>query len=187
MKLQNNSPVVLAFTGASLLALILDFFTSGASTTLVFSVYRSSFTNPLTYVRMFMHVLGHSSYSHFMSNILMILVVGPSLEEKYGSNRLLLSIVVTAVVTGLFHMLAFNSVLLGASGIVFMMIMLSSFSGFESGHIPITMILLILLYLGKEVVDVFDSADNISQTIHILGGVCGLVMGWIFNSESVNG
>lgn len=94
-----NAPVVLLFALLSLLVLLLDGWTGGDSTTRFFCVYRSSLADPLTYVRFFGHVLGHTGYSHYMNNMLLLLLVGPGLEEKYGSRNLLMTILVTALVT----------------------------------------------------------------------------------------
>ena len=112
-----NAPVVLLFALLSLLVLLLDGWTGGVSTTRFFCVYRSSLADPLTYVRFFGHVLGHSGYSHYMNNMLLLLLVGPGLEEKYGSLNLLMTILVTALVTGLVQFIFFpGTALLGASG-----------------------------------------------------------------------
>ena len=130
-------------------------------------------------MRFFTHVLGHSGYSHYMGNMLLLLLVGPGLEEKYGSRNLLLTIVITAFATGLVQFLLFpHSALLGASGIVFMMIVLSSFTAARKGEIPVTLILVVIFYLGGEIVDGLFQRDNISQIAHIVGGVCGLVFGF---------
>ena len=99
-KIQFNAPVVLSLAGLSLVALILGYLTGGRSTTALFSCYRSSLLRPLTYVRLFGHVLGHSGYEHYINNMLMILVIGPGLEERYGSRALLRSILVTAAISG---------------------------------------------------------------------------------------
>ena len=144
-----NSPVVLCFALLSLLALLLGDVTGGAATTRFFCVYRSSLADPLTYLRLFTHVLGHAGYSHYMGNMLLLLLVGPPLEEKYGSRTLLLTIAVTALVTGLVQFIFFpQTALLGASGVVFMMIVLSSFTEMKKGGIPITLILVVVFYLG---------------------------------------
>ena len=109
-----NAPVILTFALLSLLALLLGNWTDGAATYQYFSVYRSSLSDPLTYVRFFGHVLGHADYEHYMSNMLLILLVGPGLEEKYGSGTMVWTIAVTALVTGLVHFVFFpGSVLLG--------------------------------------------------------------------------
>lgn len=178
-KIQYNSPVVLTFAGLSLIALILGYITGGATNTLLFSVYRSSPLNPLTYVRLFCHVLGHSGYQHYIGNMLMILVIGPVLEEKYGSRSLLQAILITALVSGLVQVIFFPATaILGASGIVFMMIVLSSLAGAEEGRIPLTLILVVIFYIGGEIINGVFQQDNISQMAHIIGGLCGAVIGF---------
>ncbi len=179
IKIQYNSPVVLSFAILSLLVLILGKITAGKSNLLLFSIYHSSLLDVLTYPRFILHVLGHSDYSHYIGNMMMILVIGPPLEERYGSKRLLWVILMTAFVSGLIHWFFFpNSALMGASGIVFMMIVLSSLSGMQNGCIPITLILVLVLYIGGEILDGILFRDQISQLTHIIGGICGAVFGF---------
>ena len=178
IKLQYNSPVVLSFAIASLIVLWFDIFTGGRSSYALFSVYRSSFSDPGTYVRFFLHVLGHADYAHYLGNMMFILVLGPPLEERYGSRPLFWAIFLTAMVSGMIHWLFFgHTVLMGASGIVFMMIAMASLSGMKNGCIPITLVLVLLLYLGGEIVDGITLRDNISQLSHIVGGICGALLG----------
>jgi membrane associated rhomboid family serine protease len=179
IKLQYNSPVVLSFALLSLAALLLDGVTGGYTTSKLFCVYRSSLSDFFTYVRFFGHVLGHADYSHYMGNMLLLLLVGPALEEKYGSKTLLMSIAVTALVTGLVNFVFFpGTALLGASGIVFMMIVLSSFTEMKKGGIPVTLILVVIFYLGGEIMDGLRGGDSVSQLTHIVGGVCGMFFGF---------
>ena len=174
-----NAPVILTFALLSLLALLLGNWTNGAATHQYFSVYRSSLSDPLTYVRFIGHVLGHADYEHYMGNMLLLLLVGPGLEEKYGSGTMVWMILVTALVTGLAHFVFFpGSALLGASGVVFMMIVLSSFTAMRRGEIPVTLILVVIFYLGGEIMDGLFKKDNISQITHIVGGLCGLIFGF---------
>ena len=178
LKFHYNSPVVLTFALISLFALLLDVVTGGQSTHNIFSVYRCSLRDPLAYPRFFCHVLGHVNYSHFIGNMMLILVVGPTLEEIYGSRKLLMAIGMTALVSGMVQWLIFPGVsLMGASGIVFMMIVMSSLSGMKNGSIPITFVLVALLYLGGEVIDGIFIKDNVSQLTHIVGGICGALLG----------
>ncbi len=184
IKFKFNSPVVLCFAIISLIALILGYVTGGVSTRTFFCVYRSSWGDPLTYVRMFCHVLGHADISHYVNNMLYILLLGPILEEKYGSKNILVMILITALITGLINTIFFTNGLLGASGIVFMMIVLSSMVSFKQGQIPITMILVVILYLGNELIAGVFTKDNVSQLTHILGGICGGVYGWAYNKHN---
>ena len=100
------------------------------------------------------------------------------LEERYGSRALFWAVFVTALVSGMVHWLFFpGTALMGASGIVFMMIVMSSLSGMREGSIPLTLILVLVLYIGKEVIDGVTLSDNVSQLTHIIGGLCGAFLG----------
>ena len=177
-RLQYNAPVTLTFALVSLAALLLGKLTNGWTDTYLFSVWHSSLSDILTYPRFFLHVLGHVDYDHYIGNMMMILVVGPGLEEKYGSRPLFWAIFLTAFVSGMVHWLFFpGTALLGASGIVFMMIVMSSLAGMKNGCIPITLILVLVLYIGGEIVDGVMLKDNISQLSHIVGGICGAFLG----------
>lgn len=178
-KIQYNSPVVLTFAAISLGALILNGLTHGISNSLIFSVYRSSPKDPFTYIRLFCHVMGHSDLNHYVSNMMMFLLLGPIVEEKYGSRNLAILIAITAVITGLVNMMLFrDTALLGASGVVFCLVVLASMTSFSSGRIPLTMILVMVLYLGQEIYSGLFTRDNISQLTHIIGGVVGCVYGY---------
>ena len=172
-----NAPVIIGFTALSFVAMLAGQLTGGVATRLLFCTYPGSLLDPLTYVRMFTHVLGHADYSHWLGNFLLILVVGPSLEQRYGSRRLLGLIALTAFVIALLNNLLFRNALLGASGVAFMMILLASFAGREEGTVPLTLILVAALWLGGEVVDAF-TADNVSQFAHIMGGAVGCAAGF---------
>lgn len=184
VKISFNSPVIISFTAVCFLSLLLSFLTRGISNDLLFSVYHSSLASPLTYIRFFGHVFGHAGWEHFIGNITLLLVVGPLLEEKYGSKAILGVILSTAFVTGLIHWILFpGSMLLGASGVVFALIILSSFTSMEEGQIPLTFILVALIYIGEQVYQGIFVKDNISNLTHIAGGVVGAVYGRLLNRE----
>lgn len=84
---------------------------------------------------------------------------------------------VTAFVTGILNVLFFPTGLMGASGIVFMLILLVSFTNVSAGQIPVTFILVALLFIGKEVIQSTE-ANQISEAAHIIGGICGGVFGF---------
>ena len=177
MRISYNSPVILTLTIVCVGILFLDSLLAGTVIRSFFTVYPSfSFVNPLDYLRIFSHALGHANWTHLLSNFTFILLLGPILEEKYGSKPLLVMMFVTASITGVLNVLFFSTGLLGASGIVFMLIILSSITNIQKGEIPLTFILISALFLGKEVLDAFK-ADNVSQFAHVIGGVCGGVFG----------
>jgi len=183
MKIHYNSPVILTFTLAAFVARILGDISADTLTHMFFVLQtNASLFNPLSYLRIFTHVLGHANWEHFVGNFSLILLIGPLLEEKHGSRKMAIMIFTTAVVTGLLHLLIFPGGLLGASGIVFMLILLGSFSNIKQGHIPLTFILIVILYLGKELYYSFRQ-DNISQFAHIIGGLVGSGFGFRGSQE----
>lgn len=183
-KIHYNSPVILTYFIVSFISLILGYITDNASTNALFSVYRSSLGDLLTYVRLFGHVIGHADFNHFLNNMLLILVIGPAMEEKYGSGALLVGIALTALISGILQFFFFpNSMLLGASGIVFMLIMLSSLSGMKEGYIPLTLIFAGVLYVGQEMYSMFFVYDNVANFMHIVGGACGTAFGFLVSKK----
>lgn len=180
MRISYNSPVILSFTFISAAVYLMDVIFFGNLTRNFFTVYPGfSFLNPLDYLRLVSHAIGHSSWQHLLGNFTFILLIGPILEEKYGSRDLLLMMFITALITGVLNSFFFSTGLLGASGIVFMLIILSSITNIRQGEIPLTFILITVLFLGQEVVNI-ARADNISQTAHIIGGICGGFFGLQF-------
>lgn len=179
MRIRYNAPVTLTFTLAAVAVLIIDSIAAGTLTTGLFSVPGRggfSFGNVLGWPRLFLHPLGHAGWDHLIGNFAFILLLGPNLEERHGSPSLLFMIFVTALVTGILNVLFLSTGLLGASGIVFMMIVLSSFTNFRRGELPITFILIVLLYVAREVVNALQE-NTISEFAHILGGILGSLFG----------
>jgi rhomboid protease GluP len=172
-KLQYNAPVILTFTFLALASFLLGYVTNDTLTRILFSNYRTSFLDPMQYVRLFSYILGHANWAHFSGNFIIILITGPMLEEKYGSKVLIQLILVTAVVTGVIHTIFSSAALLGASGIVYMFIILSSFTNAQKGRIPLTLVIVFFVFVGREIFGGAFAQDNISQLAHIIGGLCG--------------
>ena len=188
LKISYNAPVILSFVIMCLAVMLIGMLTGGKSTRLLFMTYHSSLANPLTYLRFFTHVFGHSSWSHFIGNAAYLLLLGPMLEEKYGSKMLMEIIVLTALVTGVVNYIFFWNVgLCGASGVVFAFIVLASFTGFRDGEIPLTFILIAVIYIGQQVYEGIVVSDNVSNMAHIVGGLVGAAIGYLLNKKPKRG
>ena len=183
-KITFNAPVVLTFVVICFIATILGIITQGRSTQAVFMTYHSSLKNPMTYIRFITHVFGHLGWGHFIGNASYLLLLGPMLEEKYGSDRIIIVIAITALATGLINYIFFGNVALcGASGVVFAFIVLASFTGFKAGEIPLTFILVVIIFIGQQVYEGIAIQDNISNMAHIVGGIIGACVGYGLNKE----
>lgn len=175
MKLRYNSPVILTFSLTAIVVLLVTKAIPGLQTLFVLAPGFSALS-PVSWVTLFSYTLGHAGAAHLAGNLAFILLVGPLVEEKYGPRRTLAMMAFTALITAVLQLLFFPEGLLGASGIVLMLIILSSWTNIKSGEIPLTFILVALLFLGREVIDAFRP-DQISQFAHIIGGTTGGLFG----------
>ncbi len=184
MKITYNSPVVLTF---SILSVGLFFLNNLLANALDPILVLQPVFDPQSvsnYLALLTYTLGHADTTHLLGNMSLFLILGPIIEEKYGSRSLFFMIIVTALITALFQITMFSYGLMGASGIVFMLIILSSFTRTEKGGIPLTFLLVIALYLGTEIVRSFQ-ADEISQFAHIMGGLIGSIFGFVARKKQV--
>lgn len=177
IKFHYNAPVVLTFTIICVLVFVVNSVTNGALNPYVSLGSKFHFNSVIDYVTLFTYTFGHSSVDHLMGNFAFLLLLGPVIEEKYGSQRLMIMMALTALITAIFNLVFFNTGLWGASGLVFMFIMLVSFVNVKDGKIPITFVLILFLYVGRELYESF-AQDNISQFAHIMGGICGSLFGF---------
>ncbi|MCL2719957.1 MAG: rhomboid family intramembrane serine protease [Treponema sp.] len=188
MRIKYNAPAVLTF---SLLCVLVLYLSQTILPKLIFWFMvqgRSTFNagNFSHWISILTHTLGHGSWTHLISNMIFILVIGPMLEENYGSVSLFIMIIITALVTGVLNILFFPNPLMGASGVVFMMILLSSFTNFTRGEIPLTFIFVLILFMGEQIIRILSSENsNISYFAHIVGGLCGSFFGF-FNTGLKN-
>jgi len=178
MKIDYNAPVILTYTLLCFLVLALSWIVPDITLT-YFAIYRTSLTDPWFYIRLFTYVFGHADFNHFFANLTMLLLIGPMIEEKYGSKSLLTMMVLTTFIGGVAHVLFFTTGALGASGIVFMLILLTPFTNIKKGHLPLTFILVAIVFIGREVVYAITLEDNVSRFGHIVGGSFGAVMGYL--------
>ena len=185
LKITFNAPVVLSLAAISFVATLLNYVTGGASGRVLFMTYHSPLSFPMTWIRAFTHIFGHADWTHLIGNMSYLLLLGPMLEEKYSSQTLAGVIAVTAVVTSVVNYIFFPGIALcGASGVVFAFILLSSFTEFREGEIPVTFILVAVFFLGQQIYDGITVRDNISNMAHIVGGIIGGLLGYGLNKKS---
>ncbi|MCR4822509.1 MAG: rhomboid family intramembrane serine protease [Treponema sp.] len=186
LKVTYNAPVTLTFAIICVFILLIDNYLLGKSLIpVVFTVPGRigseggfDYRNVFNYFRLFLHVFGHSDWNHLLGNFSFILLLGPLMEERYGSKMVLLMVTVTAFVTGVINICLIPHPLLGASGIVFMLIILASITTLDKNVIPLSFIFVVAIYLGRELINA-PKAENISTVAHIAGGLCGSMFGFL--------
>ena len=175
-----NSKVVLTFFFICLIFRLLDRIFQGEVTTFLGSK-RCSIFNPLLYIRMVSRIFVHLDWSHFSSNFFYILLLGPMLEEKYGSINLIYMILGTAIFTSLITLLFEpKSNGIGCSDICYMMIVLCSIVNITNGKIPLTLILVFFKFIADEIILIFNHKkdDNVGHLAHVSGALAGFIIGY---------
>ncbi len=175
LRITYNAPVVLTFALAAVVAFII---TEAVPATKEWFVSYPHLDGIHSYIGLFSHILGHASWEHLISNFMLVLLIGPILEERHGSFGLLLMILGTALVTGLANLALGSNMVLGASGVAFMMILLASMANVRGGEIPLSFIAVALIYMGGEVMRSFNN-DQVSHMAHLVGGSVGAAFGFL--------
>ncbi len=175
LRITYNAPVVLTF---ALVAVAVFVVTQIVPATQQWFVAYPRLGPPQSYVGLFTHILGHASWEHLLSNFMLILLIGPILEERHGSASLLVMILFTALATGLANLVIGGHMVLGASGVAFMMILLASMANVRAREIPLSFIAVAVIYMGGEIVHSFNN-DQISHMAHLVGGSVGAVFGFV--------
>lgn len=185
-----NAPVTLTF---AILAVIILFINNICKDTLIPAIFTApggnscpvvfNFQNPIDYIKLLLHIFGHSDWNHLISNLSFILLLGPVIEERYGSAILALMMTITSLVTGVLNACFSSTQLLGCSDIVFMMILLTSFTTISKSKIPLSFILILILYLGRELIG-HPASQNIATFAHIAGGLCGSMFAFLATPKS---
>ncbi|MCK9155880.1 MAG: rhomboid family intramembrane serine protease [Paludibacteraceae bacterium] len=182
IKVTFNAPITLTFLTLMFVFTIANYMTGGLVNN-IFGCSNELSYNPMIILGYFTHIFCHANLEHFFGNAIFLLLLMPLLEEKYGKMTLIIMIFSTALITGILNALLLSTGLIGASGIVFMCIILSSLTMCKAGEIPITFILVFICYVGKEVISGVLIDDNVSRFGHIIGGCCGAVFGKLFGKE----
>ena len=177
-KFDYNAPVILTYFFICFLILMIDKLCRGKFSKTFFTTYKNdSLLNPLTYFKLISHSLGHADWDHLYTNFTIILLIGPLIEEKYGSINLLIAMILTSLIIGIVNKILGKGGILGASGVAYMLILLSSFVNMENGKIPITLTLIILFFVVDGVIKLFRrKKDGVSHLGHITGAICGIIL-----------
>jgi membrane associated rhomboid family serine protease len=177
MRIQYNSPVILTFAIICTVLRFIEELTGSGMMMNWFALMPDRVMHGSNYYpTLVTYALGHASLDHLLGNMSLLLLTGPAVEERIGGRQTFWLIIATALLSGIIQVFAFKEGLIGASGVVFMFIVLSSFANARSGVIPLTFILVVLLFVGKEILSSMKE-DEVSQFAHIAGGVIGSIYG----------
>jgi rhomboid protease GluP len=181
-----DAPVTLLWVGGAAAATLLP----DASTLLRLDpIGPVALMNPRWYLGLLGHVFAHANIGHLIGNASLLLLLAPGLEKRMGSGRFAGLMAMLTLLTGLSAsgILFFTrDSLIGASGLVFALIFLHSMAGSRHREIPVTTLLLAVLWGSKEILGLFDGS-HVSNSAHLNGAFWGLVFGLFVMPKSGGG
>ncbi|MGN0728108.1 rhomboid family intramembrane serine protease [Treponema sp.] len=186
-----DSPVILVFTAVSAAFFIFDAFSSINISGLLFECHGAksdpafNFKSAADYARMIFYPLGFSGRPQFFMSMAFLLLLGPLLEERYGSLMLSLMLFITSLVGGVLTACLSPFSIMGAGGIVFMLVILSVLQSFIKKQVPFSWIFVFILFISFELTAVPASENfpdflnkSVPVFIQLASGICGSLFGF---------
>lgn len=193
-KINLDSPVAIFFAAACIVIFIFDYFilkgkisqSLTSAPTASAGVLPFEVSNPLSYLRIVFYAFGFSSPSSLITSLIFIMLLGPAIEEQYGSVIIGIMMGVSAIFSGVLNACFCTTSLRGASSIIFMLIFLNSFMSFTKKKIPLSFILVIILFIAKEFIEKSGNTANgiIEILICMAGGLCGSLLAFLTSPKA---
>ena len=131
---------------------------------------------PLSYLRLFLYVFGSDEVTNYITDILIILMLGPAMEERYGSVIIGIMLFVSALFSGVLNASFCAESLIGPVPLVCMMTFLTAFMSFSNKTVPITFIATIIAF-GYLAIN--SGMGALRFIICIAGGLCGSLFAFL--------
>lgn len=127
----------------------------------------------------------HGSWGHLISNSLPIFILGTVLFITYNKIGIFIWMLIHFLTGLLVWLFARESYHIGASGIVYGVASFLFFSGwFRMDGKAIAISLFVALFYGGMVWGVFPLEDGVSWESHLLGGIVGLFLAFLFRNTN---
>lgn len=184
-----NAPVLLGFVIlCTIEKIITSFIYSDFNKILGVDDKFTEWWNPFSYLSFLTHVIAHGDWDHLKGNMVHLLLVGPAVEHEFGSRNFFLIIISVAISSAFVHLMVGKerTYQLGASGVVFAAILLSSLVTASHGTIPLSFIIVATWWVGDEIINFFFAGDAVSHHAHISGGIVGTIAGYYIHRQRAN-
>lgn len=141
-------------------------------------------SSPISYVRLFFYIFGSggaagaaaAGASVLFTNLILIMLLGPAMEERYGSVIIGIMIFVSALFAGVLNACFCQACLVGAVPLVSMMIFLNAFMSFSKKKFPLSFAAVMVLFV---LLQIFSGSGAVQIIICIAGGLCGSLFAFL--------
>ncbi|MDD7416751.1 MAG: rhomboid family intramembrane serine protease [Treponemataceae bacterium] len=134
------------------------------------------YRNVADYFRILLYPFGFSSWNQLTANLVFILLLFPKIESVFGKLFSSMLVLITVAFAGVICVCFSNSVIYGTSGIVCMLLILAIFISADKRQIPLSYILLAVIYFAREIVSIIDT-NTIEVFCHFAGSLAGSLVG----------
>ena len=133
---------------------------------------------PISYVRLLFYIFGAAAggASVLFTNLILIMLLGPAMEERYGSTIIGIMIFVSALFSGVLNACFSSDSLIGAVPVVCMMIFLNAFMSFSKKKFPLSFAAVMVFFV---LLQIFSGAGAVQIIICIAGGLCGSLFAFL--------
>ena len=191
LKFVYDAPVMLTFALAVLVIFVLDTFvvkgklaekwllsptSAEGSLPFAFSDFTSIF-------RLFLHVLGGRDIPFLICNLIFILLLGPEMEERYGSVIIGIMIFVAALFSGVLNACFCKIPVSGSEPVVFMLILRCAMMHLSRSTVSASALVVIILFA---VMLVLRKNPNgvVGVVITLAGGLCGSLFAFLTSPKA---
>ena len=143
-------------------------------------------SNPASYFRLFLYAFSAQDWILLFTNLMFLLMLGPSQEERYGSVVIGIMMGVSIIFSGVLNACFCETSLKGCNCVIFMMIFLNSFMSFSKKKIPSSFVIIFIFYIVKEILQVSDKrlSGIVGLIICIAGGLCGSLFAFLTSPKA---
>ena len=133
---------------------------------------------PVSYFRLLLYIFGSEGgrAAELFTNLILIMLLGPSMEERYGSVIIGIMIFVSALFSGVLNACFLETSLVGCVPLVSMMIFLNAFMSFSKKKFPLSFAAVMLLFV---LLQFFSGAGVLRIIVCIAGGLCGSLFAFL--------
>ena len=186
-KILIDSYVSIAFVAISLIILLCDLFLSKGKIAAFLAspvlapennINQFNVTSIKSYFQMIFYVFAPSDVNVLIPSLIFIMLLGPTLEDRYGITVIGVMIFICALFSGVLNACFCKNSLTGPSCIVYMMIFLNIFFSLIKKKIPLSFVVIFVLLIVK---DVLVPSENgiVGIIVNICGGLCGSLIAFL--------
>ena len=189
LQLVFNSPVILISSLITLLVFILQNTAIPNLIEIIASSNTASLTeqafspiNPMHYVRLFTLIFGHYNMQTLCINLAIILLLGPRVEERFGTILVFIMFAITSFVAGILSVLFLENSICGLDGIALLLVILTLFECASLKEIYFSYIILLAVLIANTIVFSIQQ-NNFGILLHYAGSLCASLFGFLDYSE----